>query len=54
MLRLPHFLDNQFTDGGEVVSPMHWLPFNPRAIVQLKGLGQLKGKIIINSTMEVQ
>jgi hypothetical protein len=25
--RLPHFLDNQLTDGGEVVSLTHQLPF---------------------------
>jgi hypothetical protein len=25
VLRLPHFLDNWLTDGGEVVSLMHWL-----------------------------
>jgi hypothetical protein len=24
--RLPHFLDNQLTDGGEVVSPRQWPP----------------------------
>jgi hypothetical protein len=30
MSRLPHLLVNQFTDGGEVVSPMHWLPFTPQ------------------------
>jgi hypothetical protein len=28
--RLPHFLDNRFTDGGEVVSLMHRPPFTPR------------------------
>jgi hypothetical protein len=28
-LRLPHFLDNQLTDGGEVVSLMYWPPFTP-------------------------
>jgi hypothetical protein len=30
MSRLPHFLDSRLTDGGEVVSRMHWLPFTPR------------------------
>jgi hypothetical protein len=25
--RLPHFLDNRLTDGGEIVSLMSWLPF---------------------------
>jgi hypothetical protein len=27
--RLPHFIDNRLTDGGEV-SPTRWLPFTPR------------------------
>jgi hypothetical protein len=30
--RLPHFLDNRITDGGEVVSLMSWPPFTPRKI----------------------
>jgi hypothetical protein len=30
--RLPHFLDDLLTHGGEVVSIMHWLPFTPRMI----------------------
>jgi hypothetical protein len=30
--RLPHFLDNQLADGGEVVSPTGRLPFTPRKI----------------------
>jgi hypothetical protein len=29
-LRLPHFLDNQLTDGGEVVSHTCPLPFTPQ------------------------
>jgi hypothetical protein len=56
-LRLPHFLDNRLTDGGEVVSlhasrplpPGRFLVLisvrgwvDPRATVQLEGLGQLK------------
>jgi hypothetical protein len=28
--RLPHFLDNCLTDGGEDVSLMHWLPSTPQ------------------------
>jgi hypothetical protein len=31
-LRLTHFLDNWLTDGSEVVSFMHQLPFAPRKI----------------------
>jgi hypothetical protein len=31
--RLPHILDNQLTDGGEVVTLMYWLPFTPRMIL---------------------
>jgi hypothetical protein len=31
-LRLPHFLDNRLTDGGEVVSLTLRPPFNPRKI----------------------
>jgi hypothetical protein len=61
MSRLPHFLDNQLTDGGEVVSLMHWPPFtplrrflviisvrgrvNPWATVCLKELGELKNPV---------
>jgi hypothetical protein len=30
--KLPHFLDNQLTDGGEVVSLMYQLPFTLRKI----------------------
>jgi hypothetical protein len=26
--RIPHFLDSQLTDGGEVVSVTRWLRFN--------------------------
>jgi hypothetical protein len=55
--RLPHFLDNRITDDGEVVSLRSRPPFtpgrflvlisvsglvDPRAIVRLEGLGQLK------------
>jgi hypothetical protein len=32
MLSLPHFLDNQLTDGGQIVSLMHRPPFTPRKI----------------------
>jgi hypothetical protein len=30
--RLPHFLDSQLTDGGQVVSLTGQLPFTPRKI----------------------
>jgi hypothetical protein len=30
--RLPHFLDNRLTDGGEFVSHICQLPFTPRKI----------------------
>jgi hypothetical protein len=55
---LPHFLDNRFTDGGEVVSLTNRQPFTPqedswysfllevestlRAKVRLERLGKLK------------
>jgi hypothetical protein len=48
--RFLHFLDNQFTDGGEVVSFMRWPPFTPKKILgthfcqrlsQPQGLAQL-------------
>jgi hypothetical protein len=29
MLRISYYLDSQLTDGGKVVSPMHWLHFTP-------------------------
>jgi hypothetical protein len=32
MSRLPHFLDNQLTDGGKVVSLMRRPPFTTRKI----------------------
>jgi hypothetical protein len=60
MLRIPHFLDNWLTEGGEVVSLTCQLRFitqkdilvlisvrgsvNLRAIVRLGGLGKWKGK----------
>jgi hypothetical protein len=59
MLSIPHFLDNWLTDGGEVVSIMHWLPFTSLNIFwysflledestlgpYTEGLGKLKKKI---------
>jgi hypothetical protein len=57
--RLPHFLDNRLTDGGEVVSLTRWQTFtlrkipsprfvrgrvDPRIIVQHETLGQLKNQ----------
>jgi hypothetical protein len=35
MSRLPHFLDNQLTDGSEVVSLMCRLPFTARRFMVL-------------------
>jgi hypothetical protein len=32
MSKLPHFLDSQLTDGGEVVSPARQPPFTPRKV----------------------
>jgi hypothetical protein len=45
--RLPHFLDNRLTDGGEMVSLTRRLIsvrglVDPRVTVRLEGLGQLK------------
>jgi hypothetical protein len=40
--KLPHFLDNQLTNGGEAVSLTCRPPFTPRATVWLERLGQLK------------
>jgi hypothetical protein len=39
--RLPHFLDNRLTGGGEDVN-LTRRPLPPRKIVQLEGLGKLK------------
>jgi hypothetical protein len=59
-MRLPHFLDIRLTDGGKVVSPICRPPFtprkipgthvclklvDPRAVVLLEGLGQLKNPV---------
>jgi hypothetical protein len=33
MLEIPHCLDNQLTDGGKAVSPMHLLHFTPKKYV---------------------
>jgi hypothetical protein len=30
MLRIPHFLENRLTDGGEVVSPTNWPSYTPQ------------------------
>jgi hypothetical protein len=51
--RLPHCLDNRLTDDGEVISLTRRPPFaarkisvrdcvDPKAIVRLEGLGQLR------------
>jgi hypothetical protein len=66
MSRLPHFLDNRLTDGGEVVSLTRGPRFtlqkqflvlisvaggiNPRAIVGLEGLGKSKKKNSMTSS----
>jgi hypothetical protein len=56
MLRIPHFLENRLTDGGEVFSLTHrprftrqensWYSFllvsQPQCLVLLEGLGKLK------------
>jgi hypothetical protein len=69
--RLPHFVDNRLTDGGEVVSLTRRSPFtppgrflglisvrggdDPRAIMRLEGLGQLKksSDLIENQTRDL-
>jgi hypothetical protein len=64
--RIPHFLDNQLTDGDEVVSltPGRALPTQedswysfllevqstPSAIVQLEGLGKMKNPVTSSGT----
>jgi hypothetical protein len=65
--RLPYFLDNRFTGGGEVVSLKRrslftpkensWFSFlriNPRPIVQLEGFGSIeKFNVIRNRTRDL-
>jgi hypothetical protein len=56
--RLPHFLDNRLTNGGEVVSrtrraaalfpPGRFLVLDPGAIVQLEGLSKLKNPMTLS------
>jgi hypothetical protein len=50
--RLRHFLDNRLADGGEVVSLVRFVilisvrgSVDPRAIVRLEELGQLKNPV---------
>jgi hypothetical protein len=63
MSRLPHYLDNRLTDGGEVVSLIcrpqedSWYSFVLEAesttgppTVRLEGLGQLKKKNSVTSS----
>jgi hypothetical protein len=38
MSRLPHFLDNQLTDGGDAISLTCWAPFRPRKIPGTSGM----------------
>jgi hypothetical protein len=66
MLRIPHCLDNWFTDGGKIVSPTQRPRFTPQkhyfsasgthflskpqGLVRLEGSGKLKKKIIYDLT----
>jgi hypothetical protein len=45
VLRLPHFLDIQFTDISEVFGLTHQPPFTPRDILQVEGLGKLTNPV---------
>jgi hypothetical protein len=44
MLRIPHSLDNRFTDGGKVVRPMHRPQFTPQKHDYVSISGTLKHK----------
>jgi hypothetical protein len=35
MLRIPHCVDSRLTDGGKVVSLVHWPRFTHRNIISL-------------------
>jgi hypothetical protein len=67
--RLPHFLDNRLTDGGEIVRLTRRPPFTPqkdfwhsflleaesipRVIMRVEGLGQLKNPITSSGIVHV-
>jgi hypothetical protein len=51
ILRLPHFLDNWLTDGGEVVSFMHPPPFSPRIVLVLTSV---RGWVDLKATVRLE
>jgi hypothetical protein len=54
MLRLPHFLDNQLTDGSKVVSVMHRLLFTPRKIANTQFCYRLSGPQVHSATGRIR
>jgi hypothetical protein len=56
MLRISHFLDNRFTDGGKVVSLMHRPLFTPHKhyiiIFMFLVLGLERGPLSLVTTTE--
>jgi hypothetical protein len=55
MLRIPHCLDNQWTDGGKVVNPAHRPRFTPQNIIfLLLVLISVRGRVNPKAVVELE